>query len=36
MEHVLSAPRDGKIVEVKATLGSQVSAGQILISLEDS
>ena len=34
MEHTLAAPRDGRVAEVLATAGEQVSEGALLLSLE--
>jgi biotin carboxyl carrier protein len=34
MEHTLTAPFDGKVIELKANAGAQVSEGVLLAKLE--
>ena len=36
MEHVLTAPRDGRVAEIRAAVDSQVAAGQLLLRVEDT
>jgi biotin carboxyl carrier protein len=36
MEHTVAAPRAGRVAEVRVEEGEQVSAGRVLVVLEDA